>query len=452
MAEFRIKRGLDLRVSGKASKALSKASKPVTLALQPTEYNSIKPKLLLREGSLVKGGEAIFINKKDPDVKFVSPVPGKIREVRYGARRIIESIVIVPDWDGDYIEHAIHSSDSIRGLSLESAVSYLKESGVFPYLRQRPFDKIPVPDRYPKSIFINGMNSSPNAGDIAFMIKDKSSELQLGIEILKKLTDGKIHLCYSGNISENVFSGLDGVEHHRFSGPHPSGLVSTHIHYIDPINKGDIVWYLDATHLASIGSLLKTGKYNPGKILCVSGSGLSGGGYLETYQGAEVSSILNGLLLSGEQRIINGTVLYGSQTDIKGHIGFYESNVQVIPEGRKRRFMGWAMPGFSLFSASSRAFVSSLFFGKEWSFNTSLNGARRSIVWTDVYDDVMPLGILTNFLIKAILAEEIDDVESLGIFEVSEEDFALATYLCPSKTDICSIIRRGLDTIEKEGY
>jgi Na+-transporting NADH:ubiquinone oxidoreductase subunit A len=350
------------------------------------------------------------------------------------------------------VDHGIHTSDSIGSLSRESALSYLKESGVFTYIRQRPFDKIPLSDRYPKSIFINGMNSSPNAGDISFMVRDKSSELQLGIEILKRLTDGKIHLCYSGSGSSDVFRDLEGVEHHRFIGPHPSGLVSTHIHFIDPIIKGDIVWYLDATHLASIGSLLKTGRYSSRKVLCVSGTGLSGGGYFETYQGAAVSSVLDGLLLSGEHRIINGTVLYGTRIDIGGHIGFYESNIQVIPEGRRRRFMGWAMPGFSMFSGSSRAFVSSLFFVKEWSFNTNLNGGRRSIVWTDVYDDVMPLGILTNFLVKAILCEEIEEVESLGIYEVSEEDFALATYLCPSKTDISSIIRRGLDTLEKEGY
>lgn len=452
MAEFRIKRGLDLRISGKASRTLSIAPRPESVALLPLEYNSIKPKLLVREGSVVKGGEALFINKKDPGVNFVSPLPGRVQEVRYGPRRSVESITIIPDWDGDYVDHGSHTSQSIDKLSRESAVSYLKDSGVFTYIRQRPFDKIPVPDRFPKSIFINGMNSSPNSGDISFMVQDKTTELQLGIALLKKLTDGKVHLCYSGDSGSDVFSGLTGVEHHRFSGPHPSGLVSTHIHFIDPINKGDIVWYLDATHLVSLGSLLKTGTYSPRKIVCVSGSGLSGGQYFETYQGASVSSFLKDLLPSGEQRIISGTVLYGSQIDPKGHIGFYESNVQVIPEGRQRRFMGWAMPGFSLFSASSRAFVSSLFFGKEWSFTTTLNGAHRSIVWTDVYDDVMPLGILTNFLVKAILAEEIDDVESLGIFEVSEEDFALATYVCPSKTDICSIIRRGLDTIEKEGY
>jgi Na+-transporting NADH:ubiquinone oxidoreductase subunit A len=420
--------------------------------LLPTEYNSIKPKLLVNEGSSVKGGEAVFINKKDPGVKFVSPVPGKIQEIRYGARRSIESIIIAPDWGGDYIDHGVHSSDSLGRLSREAALSYLKDSGVFPYIRQRPFDKIPVSDRSPKSIFINGMNSSPNAGDISFMVKDTSSELQQGIDLLKKLTDGRIHLCYSSDRSSDIFSGLAGVEHHRFSGPHPSGLVSTHIHFIDPINKGDIVWYLDATHLASIGSLLKTGKYSFRKTVCVSGSGLSEGRYLETCQGASVSSVLDGVLLSGEQRIINGTVLYGTSLDIQGHLGFYESNVQVIPEGGKRRLLGWAMPGFTLFSASSRAFVSSLFSGREWSFTTSLNGAHRSIVWTDVYDDVMPLGILTNFLVKAILADEIDEVESLGIYEVSDEDFALATYLCPSKTDISSIIRRGLDTLEKEGY
>lgn len=452
MAEFTIKKGLDIRLAGKAESILETAPKPETVALVPKEFNSIKPRLLLKEGASVKGGEPVFINKKDPAVKFVSPVPGKIQQVVYGERRSIESIIIKPDWQGEYIDHGSKSKETIADLSYDQALAFLKESGAFTYIRQRPFDKIPLADKKPKAIFINGMDSAPNAADLAFVVKDNAEELQLGIELLKKLTAHKVYLCSAKNCQYDIFRSLTGVKQHYFSGPHPSGLVSTHIFKLDPINKGDIVWYLNVAHLAAIGSLLKTGKFAAEKTVCVSGTGAQSRKYFKTCIGAQIKSVFTNGLHTEEQRIISGTVLYGDKVSFTDYLSFYEANIQVIPEGRKRHFLGWAMPGFNFFSASSRAFASALFPKKEWNFNTNLQGQGRTIVWTDVYDQVMPLGINTNFLVKAILAEEIDEVEALGIFEVAEEDFALATYICPSKTDVCSIIRKGIETIEKEGY
>ncbi len=452
MKSIKVKRGLNLKVAGKADKVLESSPKPKTIAIHPTEFRGVKPKLLHKVDDIIKGGEPIFFDKKNPSVKFVSPIPGKIKEINYGERRSILSIVIDPNWDGEYINFGSKSNSDINKLSHEDAVSLLQESGNFVYLRQRPFDKIPDATRKPKSIFINCMNSAPNACDLAFILNDRAEDLQLGIELLKKLTEGKINLCYGANEQNDVFKNLNGVEHNTFSGPHPSGLTGTHIHFVDPINKGDIVWYLDAVHVAAIGAFLKIGKYYNEKVICVAGSGVQNPKYYKTYIGAALKSILGDNLSSDEQRIISGTVLFGDKVSLNEHLKLYESNLQVIPEGRKRNFLGWMMPGFNMFSASSRAFVSSLIPKREWNFNTNLKGGLRTIIWTDVYDQVMPLGIYTNFLVKAVIAEDVDETEALGILEVSDEDFALATYLCPSKVNISSIIRNGLDTIEKEGY
>lgn len=452
MAHVKIKKGLDLKVAGKASKNVAKATVPETVAIHPVEFHSVKPKLLRKADDQVKGGEPLFFDKKNPSVKFVSPVSGTITAINYGERRCILSIEIKPDWDGPFVEFGSKSKADIDKMSREDVVSLLQESGNFCYIRQRPFDGIPDAKRAPKSIFINGMNTAPNAGDPSFILEGKGDELQLGITILKKLTEGKINLCIPSKGQGGIFQNLGGVEKHTFSGPHPSGLVGTHIHFIDPIKKGDTVWYLDAVHVAAIGAFLKTGTFNNDKVVCVSGTGVKSPQYYKTKVGASLKSLFGDDLQTEEQRIISGTVLFGDKVSVDDHLRFYASNVQVIAEGRKRRFFGWAMPGFTLFSACSRAFASSVIPRKEWKFDTNQKGGVRSIVWTDVYDEVNPLDIYTNFLVKAILADEIEDTEKLGILEVSDEDFALATFVCPSKVDISSIIRKGLDTLEKEGY
>ena len=452
MAVIKIKKGLDLNIAGRPGKVLDAAPKPETIALHPVEFKGVKPKLLVKENDMVKGGTPIFFDKNQPAVKFVSPVPGRIEKINYGQRRVITSIIIKADWNGEYINYGIKSIQDIRAMTREEAVAFLQESGAFIYLRQRPFDKIPYADRKPKTIFVNAMNTAPNAGEQGFMLKDKAEELQAGIEMLKKLTDGKIHFVRSHSGETSIFESLNGVEHHTFAGPHPAGLVGTHIHFIDPIKRGDIVWYLDAVHLAAIGSLLKTGEFSAEKIVCVAGSGVKEKKYFKAYIGTAVESLLSVGLEPEEQRIISGTVIYGDRIEKTGHIGFYQSNLQVIPEGRKRTFMGWAMPGLNRFSSSARAFLSSLLPSKPLVFDTNIKGGKRTIIWTELYDSVTPLDIYTNFLVKAILADEIEEAEKLGLLEAGEEDFALATYICPSKIDFCSIISQGLETIEKEGY
>lgn len=451
MANFKIKKGLDLSICGEAQKAFENSKTPEIIALNPTEFFAVKPKLLVKVDDSVKGGQPLFFDKNNLSVMFVSPVPGIITNIKYGERRSIQSILIKPDWDGDFVEFGEKTESNINALSRNDAISLLKKSGNFVYIRQRPFDKIPDSERIPKSIFINGMNSAPNAGDPAFILKGREKDIQYGISILKKLTDGKIHLCYD-SASNDIFKTLSDIEQHTFSGPHPAGLTGTHIHFIDPIAKGETIWYLDAVHVAAIGAFLKTGTFYNKKTICLSGEGCKNRKYYRTYAGASIESLVRNNLESEEQRIVSGTAIFGDKINRDDYLNFYRSDLQIIPEGRQRHLLGWLMPGLNMFSASSRSFISSILPKKLLHFNTNVKGGKRTIVWTDVYDQVMPLDIYTNFLVKAIIAEDIYEFEALGILEVSDEDFALATYLCPSKIDISLIIRKGLDIIEKEGY
>ncbi|MBD3421958.1 MAG: Na(+)-translocating NADH-quinone reductase subunit A [Chitinivibrionales bacterium] len=452
MGSFKIGKGLDLKLAGAPQTEVTSAPRPQRVGIHPTEFRGVKPKLLCKEGETVKCGQSLFFDKRNPDVHFAAPAGGRIESVNYGPRRIIESIVIKPDWDAADVQFGTRSKSDISKMSREEALKLLLDSGAFVSFRQRPFDKIPDPSRAPKSIFITAMNSAPNAGDPAFMLKERGEELQLGIHLLTKLTDGKVHLCYDPQRDVETFAGLEGAQHHSFAGKHPKGLVGTHIHFVDPIKKGDIVWYLDAWHVYAIGWLLQRGTCCTEKVIALAASGVAQPRYIKTMVGAPLKPIIADSLKQGEMRLIAGTALFGETKSEDDYLPFYESNLQAIPEGRRRHFMGWAMPGFNAYSASSNVFASSLAPGKVWNFDTNLNGGHRTIVWTDVYDQVMPLDIYTNFLVKAILADEVDETEQLGLLEVSDEDFALATYLCPSKVDISAIIRRGLDVIEKEGY
>lgn len=238
MASYKIKKGHNLRLVGAAQQSFGDAPKPQTVAVKPPDFKGVKPKLLVKEGEKVRGGAALFLNKKSPDVKFVSPVPGTVESIVYGPRRAITAIVIKPDWAGEEVDHGSKTPDQIDQMARKQVLDLLLESGAFARFRQRPFDCVPDPAREPKSIFVNAMDSAPNAGDPQFVLANKLVELQLGIAVLKKLTRGKIHVCASPQNGGGVFNQLKDVEFHTFAGPHPAGLVGTHIHFVDPINKG----------------------------------------------------------------------------------------------------------------------------------------------------------------------------------------------------------------------
>ena len=448
MGEFQIKKGRDIRIKGAALKELAELSLPDYVAIQPQDFRGIKPRLAVKEGDIVKAGSTLLTDKNNPDIRIVAPVSGTVTTVKRGDKRVLLQIVIKTDGRNDAVALPPVSSAEIQKLSREKAIARLLEGGLWPVIRQRPFSKIANPSDKPKAIFVQAMNTEPLAPDVDFILKEKQAEFQAGLDVLRHLTQGQVHLCYHKDAESKTFINAHNVQKHRFSGPHPAGNVSTHIHRIDPINKGDIVWYLEAQDVIRIARIFLNGSFSAERIVAVTGEGVEKRRYVRTVMGAPVKD-LAGRAQEG-MRYISGSILKGADVGHGGFLGFYDAQLTVIPEGGKRKLLGWIAPGVNAYSFS-KTFVSSFLPEKESSLDTDKYGSDRAIVFNHVYDELVPLDIMTFFLLRAVISGDIEEAEKLGILECDEEDFALCSFACPSKTDVGGIIRSGLDIIEKEG-
>lgn len=449
MAEFKLKKGFDIKVAGKADLELTDLGAPKKVALQPIDFRSYKPKLEVEVGSVVKKGSPLFHLKSNEAVKFVSPVSGKVVEIKRGERRAITEVVVENDSKNDAVKFDVFS-DSI---SKEQVLENMLKGGMWPLLRQRPFSKIADPADTPRDIFISGMDTAPLAADLKFIMQGLEKDFQLGVNILTKLTEGKIYLSTDGS-GEGVaaFQNVINVEKNTFSGPHPSGNVGVHVHHIKPIKHRDIIWYVQPYAVAMIGQFFRTGEYAAERIVAIAGHGLKKRQYFKTILGVPIASLITEANLAHpEVRFITGNILTGRKALHKGYVGYYDNLISVIPEGPKqRRLIGWYRPGFNLRS-HSRSFLSTWVNREENEVDTLLNGADRTFVMSGDYEMVLPMDIYPVFLVKSIMAEDIEEMEGLGILEVDEEDMALCSYICPSKHDFGGIVRKGLDLIEKEG-
>lgn len=444
---IRIRRGLDIRLQGKADKIYLKAEKPGFYAVKPSDFKGLLPKLIVKPGDPVKAGSPLFYDKNNPEVKICSPVSGIVSAINRGERRVIQEVVIEASGSEEALSFQVSEPSS---LSREQVTRLLLDSGLWALIRQRPYSTIPKPGSVPKSIFISGFDSAPLAPDLDFIVKDQAGEFQKGIDALSKLTDGKVHLCIDGSSpAGKTFTGAKGVQLHHFSGPHPSGNVGIQIHHIDPVNKGEKVWFLKPQDVVSIGRFFIDGKPDHTVVIALTGSEVLKPAYYKITRGASVSCLISGTIRDGDPRIISGNVLTGAQLSRHGFIGYYDHQLTVIPEGKHHEFLGWALPGFGKFSVS-RAFFSWLSPSKEFRIDTNLKGGHRAFVMTGEYEKVLPMDIHPVHLLKAILVEDIDKMEQLGIYEVSEEDFALCEFVCTSKTDVQEIISKGLELIRKE--
>ena len=450
MGTFHIRKGRDIKLKGAAAKEIVNAPVPPKVAIQPTDFRGIKPRPLVDAGDTVKVGTPILTDKTHPDIKIVSPVSGKVVAVNRGEKRILLQIVIATDGRQEPLIFAQYRPADIKNLSREKIIQQLLEGGVWPFIRQRPFSKIAHPEDKPKSIFIQAVNTEPLALDIDFILNGKESLFQAGLDIVSKLTGGDTHLCFGGHASSKALTEAKNVKAHRFIGPHPAGNVSTFIHHIDPIKKGDVVWYLNAQDILRIGHLFLNGIFSPERYVVVTGEGAQNRAYMKTIIGAPLGILLKSGVNTSEQRYISGSVLMGIEAGKDGFLGFYDTQISVIPQGGKRNFLGWLSPGFKAYSFT-KTFVSSFFPKKEISLDTDTHGSPRAIVLNDIYDSLLPLDIMTFFLIRAVIGGDIEEAEKLGILECDEEDFALCSFACPSKTDVGAIIKSGLDLIEKEG-
>ena len=444
---IKIKQGLDIKLQGEADKIYKRTDRPAFCALKPGDFIGLLPKLTVKPGDEVKVGTELFYDKYHPEIKFTSPVTGVVSEILRGERRIIREVIIKTSEKDDFVKF---ETSGLSAMTRDEVINTLLTSGLWPYIRQRPYSIIARPADVPKAIFISGFDTAPNAPDIDFIVKDHEIEFQKGIDVLNRLTEGTIHLSVDARYPMcKTFSNVKNVNLHKFKGPHPAGNVGVQIHHIDPVNKGEVVWHISPQNVVRTGRLFLNGQLDNTTVVALTGSEVQKPLYYKTIIGAGISSIVNDNLNEGDIRIISGNVLTGTKMEKNGFLGFYDHQISVIPEGRHHEFLGWANPGFGKYSFY-RAFWSWLKPEASYKIDTNLKGGERALVLTGKYEEVIPMDIYPMQLIKAILVDDIDAMEKLGIYEVDEEDFALAEFICPSKTEIQAIIRKGLDLIRKE--
>ncbi len=445
--DIRIKKGLNINLVGAAEQTTSKAVLSNVYAIHLSDFHGITPKMLVKEGAEVKAGEALFYNKNREDMLFVSPVSGELIEIERGARRRILTVKILADKMQETLEH---SKFNLEKASAVEVKSYLLKGGCWPFIKQRPYDIVANPDTTPKSIFISGYNTAPLSADLDYVLQGKEKELQTAISALGKMTPGKVHVSV-GKSAKSPLAGLSGIELHKVAGPHPAGLVGTHINKIDPINKGELVWTVSAQDLVIMGELLLTGKFNAERIVALAGSSVKQPKYYTTKIGTEISTFLYASGVNGENfRVINGDVLTGRKSKQDGHLGYYNNTVTCIPEGDDYEFFGWNKPIFNKISATRALTFSWLQPNKKYDLTTNTNGEHRAFVVTGMYEKVFPMDIYPMQLLKACMVKDLDEMEQLGLYEVAPEDFSLTEFVCVSKQPHQQIIREGLDLLQKE--
>jgi Na+-transporting NADH:ubiquinone oxidoreductase subunit A len=447
---IKIKKGLDIPLLGEAEKILNSAPRSRVYSVCPPDFHGLVPKMLVKEGDKVKAGTPLFFDKYNEKILFTSPVSGTVADIVRGEKRRIMEVTVKADETDDY--ESLGAADP-QSISREKVIKKIIESGLWPVIRQRPYSVIANPDDKPRSIFISAFNSSPLGPDMDFVVNGQESTFQTGLDVLAKLTDGKVHMgVHVDETKSSAFLEAKGVEIHQFKGPHPSGNVGIQIHHIDPINKGDIVWYAGVQDIIILGRLFEKGVYDASKIVALAGSEVLNPRYYRVISGARVSDILGNNVAQEEginKRIISGDVLTGKKVKSFGYLGFYDDLVTVIPEGDKPELLGWIMPNFDKFSVS-RSFPAFLTPWRKYRSNTNVRSGERPFVITGLYEKVLPMDIMPMQLVKSIMINDIDMMEKLGIYEVAPEDFALCEYVCPSKIEIQAYIREGLDVIQKE--
>jgi len=453
LVNHNIRQGLDIPLKGMSDPTIETVPQPATIALRTADSMGFKFKVRVEQGEAVKQGQILCHTRQYPEIVFRSPAGGTIREIRRGHRRAVEEIVI----DCAEVEEAesfkIWSNSDLESAKREDVQKHLLDGGVWPLVIQRPLAKVARPESQPVAIFINSMSTAPLQAKTAVLLKDRAEDFSFGVAVLQKLCSGKTYLSVHKN--DDSIPGADSlknVEIHTFSGPHPSGLPGLHIRKIQPLKKGETAWTVRAEHVADIGYLFRSGKFPTEKIIALTGSHVSNPKYYRTRAGADIATITNGYVDdSVPLRYISGDVLSGNITTTDNHLSMFHSTLTVIPEGIKRDFMGWGMPGFTNYTAL-RTFVSGILPRKMQSLDTRSHGGKRPLINLGQWEKVFPFDIHLSYLIRAIQAQDIEEAETLGLLELSEEDVALCSFIDPSKLELCSIIRHGLDLYEAENF
>ena len=446
--DIRIRKGLDISLLGSAEKQTKELPLASLYCLKPSDFHLVIPKLVAREGAVVKAGDTIFYDKRDERVLFPSPVSGTITEIVRGERRKILEIRITPDNVQSFQDFG---KKNVVDLSAEQIKAHLLQSGCWPFIKQRPYDVIANPDGKPKAIFVSACKTNPLAPDYDYVLKGKEQALQTALTALSKLTTGKVHVSVFKDSSLSPFRNLKDIEIHNVSGPHPAGNVSTQIAHISPINKGEVVWVVTPQDLVVIGELFLTGKLNLTRTVALTGSQVENPHYVTAIAGAQISGVVGAQVKDATNtRIISGDVLTGHKVDEKGFLGYYDDQITAIPEGNDYDLFGWAKPISNKVSLTRALTFSWLNPKKKYNLNTNTNGEHRAFVVTGMYEEVFPLDIYPMQLLKACLYKDLDELENLGAYEVAPEDFALTEFVCVSKQPHQQIIREGLDLMMAE--
>jgi len=452
---IKLRKGLDVNLKGKATKETASVKCPGEYALVPDDFHGVKPKVVVKEGDAVKAGDALFVDKLHPEVKFVSPVSGTVSMVERGDRRKLLSIRVkslTPSLSKGEGEDSRQFTPPSEGTG-EAIKALMLESGLFAFLRQRPYDVVANPEDKPKAIFVSAFNSMPLSQDFEYVLQGQEAEFQAGLSALAKLA--KVYLGVSAKQTAKALTEAKDCEVNVFDGPAPAGNVGVQINHVSPINKGEVVWTMGAEEVIFLGRLLKTGKVDFTRTIALAGSEVKAPKYYKVKVGQKLNTLLEGNLLPGEDggsvRVINGNVMTGLKTSAENWLGAHATEVNVIPEGDDAdEMMGWIMPRFNTFS-THRSYFSWLFGRKkEYVFDARIKGGERHMIMSGEYDKVFPMDIYAGYLVKAIIAGDIDRQEALGIYEVAPEDFAIAEFVDSSKLELQRIVREGLDILRKE--
>ena len=446
---IKITKGLNLPIAGMPSQQISSKTAVKRVALLGEEYIGMRPSMAVREGDRVQKGQLLFEDKRNPGVRFTAPASGTISAIHRGERRVLQSVVIDVDGD-DAVHFPRYELADLAALTREAVQQQLVESGMWTAFRTRPFSKIPAPGSAPAAIFVTAIDTNPLAADPQPIILAQREAFDAGLTLLTRLTDGKVHVCQAsgGKLGGHP---VGQVTFNQFAGPHPAGLVGTHIHFLEPVSLKKQVWHLNYQDVIAVGKLFLEGELSSERIVALGGPQVKEPRLLKTCSGASLDELLADELLDDENRVISGSVLSGTHAQgPHAFLGRFHLQISVVKEGREKELFGWVMPGKDKFSIT-RTTLGHFMKRKLFNFSTDTNGGERAMVPIGNYERVMPLDILPTMLLRDLLAGDTDSAQALGCLELDEEDLALCTYVCPGKYEYGPALRSVLTQIEQEG-
>lgn len=444
---IKIRKGLDLPIAGAPAQSISNGHEVDTVAVIGTDFVGMKPTMAVKEGDRVKLGQLLFTDKKNPALRVTAPGSGTVREINRGARRVLQSVVIALEGDGEE-QFAAFNDAELASIGRDRIAEQLIKAGLWSALRTRPYSKVPLADATPNAIFVTAIDTNPLAAAPALVIDERKQDFVNGLRILTQLTQGPVHLCTAPGVE---IPACDGVTTHTFSGPHPAGLVGTHMHFVDPVSASKQNWHIGYQDVLAYGKFFTTGSIPVERVVALGGPQVTAPAVIRTRVGADLTQLLAGVTAAGENRVISGSVLSGrNAAGPLGYLGRYHNQVCVIEEGRERHFIHYMSPGADRHS-NLPIYLSSLSKGRRFSMNSSTNGSERAMVPVGNYESVMPLDILPTQLLRSLIVGDTQMAQRLGCLELDEEDLALCTYVCVGKYEYGPILRDNLTRIEKEG-